>query len=178
MYCKTIIDNPLKISRNLLDILEIHPTIYYYQLCQLEEKYTPQHILKIINDTSYNKVYHGNHLHALVYITGLKKNELDSSTYGHNSFVFQKLAIQILDKLIEYNVDLYGINIEDKIPLDYFYGDDKIDRFNHLFKRNVILYYKKKIVRCIDDLQVDSREDNQSNEEENNKSNEESQVEN
>ena len=116
------------ISHNLLDKLEKTPTCYYYELCELEKKYSSDIITKIVNDTSYECVFNGNHLHALVYITGKLKNKKkndhnsehndNSEFYGKYSFVFPNLANYILEKLISYNVDLFCINKNNHTPLD------------------------------------------------------------
>ena len=160
------------ISHNLLDKLEITPTQYYYELCKLEEKYTKETISKIINDTSYNCVFNGNHLHALVYLTGKltnsnhkknkynfedvnieennednKNNENENNEnennenenknnedknenennedeieeeyfYGKNNYIFEKLSIYILEKLITYDIDLFCLNKNNHTPLD------------------------------------------------------------
>lgn len=110
------------ISHNLLDKLEKTPTCYYYELCELEKKYSSDIITKIVNNTTYDKVFNGNHLHALVYITGKlknkKKNDHNSEFYGKYSFVFPNLGNYILEKLISYNVDLFCINKNNHTPLD------------------------------------------------------------
>ena len=152
------------ISHNLLDKLETTPTYYYYELCELEEKYSKETISKIINDTSYDCVFNGNHLHALVYLTGKltnsnhKKNKYNFEDinnenentenentenentenennenentennediieemyfYGKNNYIFEKLAIYILEKLIMYDIDLFCLNKNNHTPLD------------------------------------------------------------
>ena len=131
------------ISHNLLDKLEKTPTCYYYELCELENKYSIDTITKIVNDTTYENIFNGNHLHALVYLTGKLKNKKkndkehsdndnsdnseysenntnsdNSEFYGKYSFVFPNLANYILEKLISYNIDLFCVNKNNHTPLD------------------------------------------------------------
>lgn len=109
------------ISLTLLNKLEKTPTLYYYELCNLKNKYTPEFISKIINDISNTYIYNGNHLHALVYLTGKLNNDLydeDSDFYGKNSYIFENLSIYILEELINYDIDLYCVNNDNYTPLD------------------------------------------------------------
>ena len=109
------------ISSQLLKKLETTPTLYYYELCNLKNKYTPEFISKIINDISNTYIKNGNHLHALVYLTGKLDNDLydeDSEFYGKNSYVFENLSIYILEELIKYDIDLFCVNSDNYTPLD------------------------------------------------------------
>ena len=109
------------ISLQLLNKLETTPTLYYYELCNLKNKYTPEFISKIINNISNTYIYNGNHLHALVYLTGKLNNDLydeDSDFYGKNNYIFENLSIYILEELINYDIDLYCVNSDNYTPLD------------------------------------------------------------
>lgn len=109
------------ISLMLLNKLEKTPTVYYYELCELKNKYTPEFISKIINDISSPYIYNGNHLHALVYLTGKLDNDLydeETDFYGKKNYIFENLSIHILDELIKYDIDLFCVNNMNYTPLD------------------------------------------------------------
>lgn len=109
------------ISLMLLNKLEKTPTLYYYELCELKNKYTPEFISKIINDISSTYIYNGNHLHALVHLTGKLDNDLydeETDFYGKKSYIFEDLSIHILEELINYDIDLFCVNNMNYTPLD------------------------------------------------------------
>jgi hypothetical protein len=94
----------------LFDILQKCPEQYYKILCKAEE--LNYDLRPYINDTTYYNTWYSNHLFCLSYCVGdLKyKPDMNSSFYGMNTNISQELGIQILDKLIELDVNIYAIN--------------------------------------------------------------------
>tara|TARA_B110000902_G_C14258637_1_gene568914 strand:- start:260 stop:718 length:459 start_codon:yes stop_codon:yes gene_type:complete len=120
-YTYTDKEDSKLISSILLNKLETTPTLYYYELCNLKNKYTPEFISKIINDISNTYIYNGNHLHALVYLTGKLDNDLHDNElyfYGKNTYILENLSIYILEELNNYDIDLYCVNANNYTPLD------------------------------------------------------------
>ena len=61
----------------------------------------------------------GHHLHALVYIVGdlYYKDSKQKNIYGTKIKVSEDMGIKILEKLIEYNIDLHSENYYNETPL-------------------------------------------------------------
>ena len=86
------------------------PEQYYKILCKAEE--LNYDLRPYINDTTYYNSWYSNHLFCLSYCVGdLKyKPDMNSNFYGMNTNISQELGIQILDKLIELDVNIYATN--------------------------------------------------------------------
>ena len=99
-----------KLSENLLHILLENPEKYYDELCDLKNKYNIDLIKKILDCTHY-ECYMSNHIHALIYIVGdLFYEDSEKQVFGSKISVTEDLGIKILNKLVEYNIDLYDEN--------------------------------------------------------------------
>ena len=135
------------ISENLLTLLLENPEKYYEELCDLKNKYNIDLIKKILNCSHYQS-YMGNHLHSLVYVVGdlFYEETKEKNIIGSKISVSEDLGIKILDKLVEYNIDLYAENYYQETPLQNLKSDGYTKRKNNLkFKKKLEKYY-------IDDL--------------------------
>ena len=135
------------ISENLLTLLLENPEKYYKELCDLKNKYNMDLIKKILNCSHYQS-YMGNHLHSLVYVVGdlFYEETKEKDIFGSKISVSEDLGIKILDKLVEYNIDLYAENYYQETPLQNLKSDGYTKRKNNLkFKKKLEKYY-------IDDL--------------------------
>lgn len=135
------------ISENLLTLLLKNPEKYYEELCDLKNKYNMDLIKKILNCSHYQS-YMGNHLHSLVYVVGdlFYEETKEKNIIGSKISVSEDLGIKILDKLVEYNIDLYAENYYQETPLQNLKSDGYTKRKNNLkFKKKLEKYY-------IDDL--------------------------
>ena len=135
------------ISENLLTLLLKNPEKYYDELCNLKNKYNMELIKKIIDCTHYES-YMGNHLHSLIYVVGdlFYEESKKKQIFGTKISVSEDLGIKILDKLVEYNIDLYAENYYEESPLQNLKSDGYSKRKNNLkFKKKLEKYY-------IDDL--------------------------
>ena len=131
------------ISENLIYLLEKNPEKYYEELCNLKNNYTMDIIKKIIDCTHY-KCYMGHHLHAIIYMVGdlFYEEARQKDIYGTNISVSETLGIKILEKLIEYNVDLYIENYYDETPLQNLTAHGFTKRKNNTqFKKKLQEYY-------------------------------------
>ena len=135
------------ISENLLTLLLENSEKYYKELCDLKNKYNMDLIKKILNCSHYQS-YMGNHLHSLVYVVGdlFYEETKEKNIFGSKISVSEDLGIKILDKLVEYNIDLYAENYYQETPLQNLKSDGYTKRKNNLkFKKKLEKYY-------IDDL--------------------------
>ena len=135
------------ISENLLTLLLENPEKYYEELCDLKNKYNMDLIKKIL-DCSHYQSYMGNHLHSLIYVVGdlFYEETKEKNIFGSKITVSEDLGIKILDKLVEYNIDLYAENYYEESPLQNLKSDGYSKRKNNLkFKKKLEKYY-------IDDL--------------------------
>ena len=135
------------ISENLLTLLLENPEKYYEELCDLKNKYNMDLIKKIL-DCSHYQSYMGNHLHSLIYVVGdlFYEETKEKNIFGSKIAVSEDLGIKILDKLVEYNIDLYAENYYEESPLQNLKSDGYSKRKNNLkFKKKLEKYY-------IDDL--------------------------
>lgn len=135
-------ENYNDISDSLLLKLIHTPTVYYYELCNLQNIYSLEIIKEIINSGN-NTINNGNHLHALVYVTGqLINNDFSEHFYGSESYIFENLAIHILDELIKYDINLFHLDSNNKTPLDYLFHNTKYSRKkNKKFIKYIKTYY-------------------------------------
>jgi len=135
------------ISENLLTLLLENPEKYYEELCDLKNKYNMDLIKKILNCSHYQS-YMGNHLHSLVYVVGdlFYEETKEKNIFGSKISVSEDLGIKILDKLVEYNIDLYAENYYEESPLQNLKNPGYTKRKNNLkFKKKLEKFY-------IDDL--------------------------
>jgi len=135
------------ISENLVQLLLENPEKYYDELCDLKNKYNMELIKKIIDCTHYES-YMGNHLHSLIYVVGdlFYEETKEKNIFGSKITVSEDLGIKILDKLVEYNIDLYNENYYKETPIQNLKSDGYTKRKNNLkFKKKLEKYY-------IDDL--------------------------
>ena len=135
------------ISENLLTLLLENPEKYYEELCDLKNKYNMDLIKRII-DCQHYQSYMGNHLHSLIYVVGdlFYEESKEKQVFGSKISVSEDLGIKILDKLVEYNIDLYAENYYEESPLQNLKSDGYTKRKNNLkFKKKLEKYY-------IDDL--------------------------
>ena len=131
------------ISENLLTLLLENPEKYYEELCDLKNKYNMDLIKKILNCSHYQS-YMGNHLHSLVYVVGdlFYEETKEKNIFGSKIVVSEDLGIKILDKLVEYNIDLYAENYYEESPLQNLKSDGYSKRKNNLkFKKKLEKYY-------------------------------------
>lgn len=140
----------IKISENLLDLLENNYIKYYDTLCNLKDTYDTDTIKKIVDYDAY-RTYFGNHLHSLIYLTGdLKELPPDNATnfYGYNSVIPEDFAIKIFNKLLEYNVNVYQLNYYNQNPLQNIMCDSCLtQRINNNKLKKLI---KNKYIRDLD----------------------------
>ena len=131
------------ISENLLTLLLKNPEKYYDELCDLKNKYNMELIKKIIDCTHYES-YMGNHLHSLIYVVGdlFYEESKEKEIFGTKISVSEDLGIKILDKLVEYNIDLYSENYYQETPIQNLKSDGYSKRKNNLkFKKKLEKYY-------------------------------------
>ena len=105
-------------------------------------------LIKKILDCSHYQSYMGNHLHSLIYVVGdlFYEETKEKNIFGSKIAVSEDLGIKILDKLVEYNIDLYAENYYNESPLQNLKSDGYSKRKNNLkFKKKLEKYY-------IDDL--------------------------
>jgi hypothetical protein len=136
-----------KLSKNLLHLLLENSEKYYEELCDLKNKYNMKLIKKIIDCTHYES-YMGNHLHSLIYVVGdlFYEESKEKQIFGTKISVSEDLGIKILDKLVEYNIDLYNENYYKETPIQNLKSGGYSKRKNNLkFKKKLEKYY-------IDDL--------------------------
>lgn len=132
-----------QISENLLQLLLENPEKYYEELCDLKNKYNMDLIKKIL-DCSHYQSYMGNHLHSLIYVVGdlFYEETKEKNIFGSKITVSEDLGIKILDKLVEYNIDLYDENYYEESPLQNLNSDGYTKRINNLkFKKKLQEYY-------------------------------------
>ena len=132
-----------QISENLLQLLLENPEKYYEELCNLKNKYNMDLIKKIL-DCSHYQSYMGNHLHSLIYVVGdlFYEETKEKNIFGSKITVSEDLGIKILDKLVEYNIDLYDENYYEESPLQNLNSDGYTKRINNLkFKKKLQEYY-------------------------------------
>ena len=108
------------ISENLLTLLLENPEKYYEELCDLKNKYNMDLIKRII-DCQHYQSYMGNHLHSLIYVVGdlFYEETKEKNIFGSKIAVSEDLGIKILDKLVEYNIDLYAENYYEDTTCKY-----------------------------------------------------------
>ena len=131
------------ISENLLQLLLENPEKYYEELCDLKKKYNMDLIKKIL-DCSHYQSYMGNHLHSLIYVVGdlFYEETKEKNIFGSKIAVSEDLGIKILDKLVEYNIDLYAENYYKETPLQNLNSGGYTKRKNNLkFKKKLQDYY-------------------------------------
>ena len=131
------------ISENLLTLLLENPEKYYEELCDLKNKYNMDLIKKIL-DCSHYESYMGNHLHSLIYVVGdlYYEESKEKQVFGSKISVSEDLGIKILDKLVEYNIDLYDENYYKESPLQNLKSSGYTKRKNNLkFKKKLQGYY-------------------------------------
>ena len=132
-----------QISENLLHLLLENPEKYYEELCDLKNKYNMDLIKKILDCTHYQS-YMGNHLHSLIYVVGdlFYEDSEKKQIFGSKITISEDLGIKILDKLVEYNIDLYDENYYKETPLQNLKSDGYTKRKNNLkFKKKLQEYY-------------------------------------
>jgi len=119
------------ISANLIKTLEENPDKYYEDLCALKNEYSSDIIKNIVDCVDYN-CYMGNHLHAIIYVVGdLVNKDIPNGIYGAKIAVHEDVGILILDKLVEYNIDLYNENYYDELPLKNLMSNGHTKRKNN-----------------------------------------------
>jgi len=122
---------PAQISSIMIDLLEHNPEEYYTYLCNLKNNYSPDYIKEIVDCVDYN-CYMGNHLHAIIYVVGdLVNKNIPNGIYGSKISVPEDVGILIIDKLVEYNIDLYNENYYDELPLKNLMSNGHTKRKNN-----------------------------------------------
>ena len=133
------------ITKKSIKTLQSDPEKHYEYLCNLKNTYDYNFIKKLV-DYNYHEAYMGNLLHALIYLTGdLVYNDI-GEIFGANTSINEELGIKILEKLIEYNTDIYFENYYEETPLQNLKSNSYTKRKNNEnFKKKLEKYY-------IDDL--------------------------
>lgn len=138
---------PSVISARLIKTLQEKPEKYYEELCKLKNDYTEEYVKKIVNCVQYD-TYMGNHLHTLIYVVGdlVFEESKKKNIFGTKIKIDEDTGIEILEKLVEYGVDLYNKNYYEETPLQNLSSKGLTKRKNNeKFKRKLQQYY-------IDDL--------------------------
>lgn len=108
----------LNINKKLLNLLLENPLEYYNKLEHYKNTYGYDFIKKIINISTY-EIYCGNHLHALIMITGNLIFDLPDSKkniWGINKSINDSLACKICERLFEYGINYSHIDYHDRTP--------------------------------------------------------------
>ena len=147
---KDEMNDEIKISEELFDLLEYNYILYYNKLCDLELIYDKKTIKNIVDYTVY-RTYFGNQLHALIYLTGdlfsIPKKEY-KNFYGNQSLIPDDYAVQIFNKLVYYNIDVYQENYYTQTPLQNIMCSECLTyRINNTKLKNCI---KNKYIRDLD----------------------------
>jgi len=128
------------VNNYLLDILLIDPDKYYEKLKYFKDMFGLKFISKVINMSPY-EIYCGNHLHALVMITGnLVHKNADKQIWGINKSVSDLISSKICDRLIEYGINYNDINYYKETPYQCaIQHNSYISRYNNkLLKRRLL----------------------------------------
>ena len=99
------------VNNDLLDILLIDPAKYYEKLQYFKDMFGLEFINKVINMSPY-EIYCGNHLHALVMITGnlvYSTSDEKKTIWGINKSLSDSVALKICRRLLEYGVDYQNV---------------------------------------------------------------------
>jgi len=138
------------ITSEMFTLLEDNPLEYYNKLCKFQNMYDENEIKQIINGCEY-RTWYSNHLQALTYVVGELYESPEYSQieqkafYGVSTNIDEELGIKILNKLVEYNVDLYNKNYYDQIALEIINNDGISKRINNeKFKKKLYEVYDKK----------------------------------
>tara|TARA_B100001996_G_C18386270_1_gene487304 strand:+ start:137 stop:622 length:486 start_codon:yes stop_codon:yes gene_type:complete len=135
-------------SKMLIETLQSDPEKHYEYLCDLKNKYDCDFIKKLV-DCTYHEAYMGNLLHALICLTGDLVCNDGRKIFGVNSSIHEELGIKILEKLIEYNTNIYFKNYYEETPLQNLKSNGYTKRKNNeKFKKKLEKYY-------IDDLNIE-----------------------
>ncbi len=128
------------VNNDLLDILLIDPAKYYEKLQYFKDMFGLEFINKVINMSTY-EIYCGNHLHALVMITGnLVHKNGDKEIWGINKSVSDLISSKICDRLIEYGINYNDINYYEETPYQCaIQNNSYTSRYNNkLLKRRLL----------------------------------------
>ena len=108
----------LAVNKYLLQLLLDNPYKYYKQLESYRKTFGIQFIKKVININTY-EIYCGNHLHALVMITGnlvYSTSDEKKTIWGINKSLSDSVALKICKRLLEYGVDYNYLNYYNENP--------------------------------------------------------------
>tara|TARA_Y100000741_G_scaffold275985_1_gene215857 strand:+ start:10932 stop:11402 length:471 start_codon:yes stop_codon:yes gene_type:complete len=119
MVKKITQDDYIYVNNYLLNCLLTDHNKYYEKLEYFKNIYGLEFISKIINWSSY-ETYCGNHLHALVMITGKLINDtqenIEKKIWGINTSVDDLLSSKICERLFEYGINYNSVNYYEETP--------------------------------------------------------------
>ena len=117
MTDKIIWQEYLTINQKLLILLLENPLEYYNKLEYYKNTYGDDFIKKIINISTY-EIYCGNHLHALVMITGKLIFDIPDykKIWGINKSLDDSFASKICKRLLDYGINYSQVDYYDRTP--------------------------------------------------------------
>ncbi len=136
-------DQYLNINKKLLNLLLDDPLEYYNKLEYYKNKFGEDFIKKIINISTY-EIYCGNHLHALVMITGNLVFDLPESKniWGSNKSLDDSFASKISKRLLDYGIDYTKVDYYDRTPYQNISLKDNFSaRYNNKILKKTILQF-------------------------------------
>lgn len=139
----------LAVNKYLLQLLLNNPYKYYKQLESYRKTFGIEFIKKVININTY-EIYSGNHLHALVMITGdlvFSTPDEKKQIWGINKSLSDSVASEICLRLLEYGVDYNCINYYKENPYK-----SCIENSNYTSRYNNKLIKRKLRDKLINDL--------------------------
>ena len=150
MVKKITNDDYIYVNKYLLDYLLTDPNTYYHKLEYFKNIYGSEFISKIINWPTH-EIYCGNHLHALVMITGKLFNDtqdnLEKKIWGINTSVDDLLSSKICERLFDYGIDYNSVNYYNQTPYEC-----SIEKNSYNSRYNNKLLKRKLRKQRIDDL--------------------------
>lgn len=123
----------LNINQKLLNLLLENPLEYYNKLEHYKTTYGYDFIKKIIN-ISTHEIYCGNHLHALVMITGNLIFDVPDykKIWGINKSLDDSFASKICKKLLDYGINYSQVDYHDRTPYqNILLKDNYSSRYNN-----------------------------------------------
>lgn len=142
MVKKITHDDYIYVNNYLLDCLLTDPNKYYEKLEYFKDTYGLEFISKIINWSTY-ETYCGNHLHALVMITGKlinnNKENIEKKIWGINTSVDDLLSSKICERLLEYGINYNSVNYYEETPYQISIQKNSfVSRYNNKLLRRIL----------------------------------------
>ncbi len=141
----------IELAEYFCELLEKDTERAYKELCELRNKYDMDFIYKVVNISHYY-VNMGKLLHCVIYMVGdlVYEESIEKNMYGTKNKISEELGIQLLEKLIEYNVDIYSETYYNENALECLNSDSGTKRKNNKkFKNKLMNYYIRELDKTL-----------------------------